>query len=210
MHKEKGQDALAAYHARRLEEFRSETTHREMAITAAMHYCAEVGITPPQWLTSAAASLLRDLLKSQRTTKVGRNAGVLRRFRQDQIDLERWFAVNAVRDIRKRADREKKAVEQESSQLPPKHLEYKRAQIARQRKWSRHGTLRCASMYLLGSEAFAGPEAVRASYRKIEKINISGEDRWCIFELDFLEKLGVAPTDGTRGKKLLHLFDLTP
>lgn len=209
MQQESRQVVEMTYHRRRLEEFRNSTVHRGMAITAAMHYCAEVGISPPGWLTKESAELLCNLLRSQRTTELGRHAGVLNRFRQDQIDLERWFAVNAVRDIRNRADCDQRIIEEES-RFSPDDLEYHRANLTKRQKWLAYGTFPCASMYLRGSDAFIGPDAVKTSYRKIEAANASGHDRWCVFELNFLEQLGVAPNEGNQGKKLLHLFDLEP
>src|SRR6266511_2008123 len=58
-----------------------------VAVPAALHYCAEHEISAPAWLIKAALDLLCDLLKREKSTKRGRAAGAIARYRQDMIDM---------------------------------------------------------------------------------------------------------------------------
>lgn len=202
---------LSSYHERRLNEFKDAVAHPELAIAGAMHYCAELGLTPPEWLTKAAANLICQLLKSQRTTVVGRSRGAIPRYRQEMVHVDRWLAVHAVRDIAWKVRRDQKILKKEGVRYPEEFRESYQRELDRRSKWLSHGVFVCASMYLCGSESFAGPDAIKASYRKIEQMNgYPADNQSCILEVPFLEKLGIVWDEGKAGKKLLHLFDLTP
>src|SRR3954471_5828831 len=77
-------------HERELDSMRDMIAHKELAVAAAVDYCAEEEICPPPWLVSAAAELMRDLLMKEKAQKRGRAAGHIARYRQDLWDLERW------------------------------------------------------------------------------------------------------------------------
>jgi hypothetical protein len=203
-------DDVNSYHERRLNEFRAAVAHREIAIAAAMDYCAQAGVSPPQWLTEAGADLISRLLKSEHVNAVGRSRGPIRRYRQEMIHVDRWFAVHAVRDIAANVRRDRKILRDEGRRFSKYLRQRYEFEIGRRSKWLSQGTFPCASLYLSGSESFAGPDAVRASYRKIERINANpAANQSCILENSFLEKLGIALDDRNSGMKLLHLFDLT-
>ena len=198
-----------SYHDRRLNEFRAAVAHPEIAVAAAMDYCAEVGISPPQWLTEAGADLLSRLLRSEHVNAVGRSRGPIRRYRQEMIHVERWLAVHAVRNIARNVRRNRQIL-QECKSLSKDLRERYQREVDHRSKWLRQGTFPCASLYLSGSESFAGPDAIRASYRKIERLNAApAANQSCILELSFLQKMGIELDDAESGKKLLKLFDLT-
>ena len=200
----------SSYHDRRLNEFKAAVAHREIAIAAAMDYCAEVGISPPEWLTKEAANLLSRLLKSEHVNAVGRSRGPIRRYRQEMIHVDRWFAVHAVRDIASKVRRDRRILRKEGKTFSKALRERYRLEVDRRSKWLKQGTFTCASLYLSGSESYAGPDAIRASYRKIERLNAApAANQSCVLELPFLQKLGIALDDAESGKKLLKLFDLT-
>jgi len=54
---------LDEIHDRELNAMKNMIAHKELAIAAAMDYCAEEEICPPPWLVSASAELMLDLLK---------------------------------------------------------------------------------------------------------------------------------------------------
>lgn len=211
MEQGKDQDAHTAYHERQLDEFRNARAYPEIATAAALEYCAQTGTPAPAWLVERAAPLLCELLKLQRPPKAGRNGTPVSRLRQRLVHLDRWFAVRAVRDIRTRVRRDAQIFREMRGRFKGKQGRLARDHLSNRKSWLRYGTFSCASMYLSGSDAYAGPDAVRRSYRIIESINAGGEENQsCVFELSFLEKIGALPSDGSSGKKLLHLFDLEP
>src|SRR5437588_2963272 len=94
--------AIDRIHHRELEEMRNLTVHRDLAVAAALDYCAEAGIAAPQWVVQGAATLLRELLLREKADGPGRAGNRVSRYRRDQWDVERWDAVEAIRRIRKR------------------------------------------------------------------------------------------------------------
>src|SRR5262245_14224553 len=70
----------------------------EVCVAAALHYCAQNEVSPPQWLTVAASHLICELLKRERPTESGRTAGIVNRLRQDLIHWERHDLVSYVRE----------------------------------------------------------------------------------------------------------------
>jgi hypothetical protein len=90
---------------RELDSLRRLDSHQEIAIARAMDYCATHQIHPPEWLVEAAALLVVDLLKREKSTQRGRTASCLARFRHEFWDMERWDAVQEVRRIRSMAKR---------------------------------------------------------------------------------------------------------
>jgi hypothetical protein len=194
---------------RRLEEFRAASVHKELAVVAALDLCAEEQITPPQWLVKDAAKLMVELLKSQKTSKVGRTPTYIAQFRQHLIDLKRWNAVLEVRRIRDDNAHEAKIFNGMSASRR-EHFEDRRRLIERYRTWLKHGTYRCAAMYLRGQDAYAGTDAIRTSYRKIQKA-FSRDAKFPALGDLFIEKIGLSGwLDAKPGKKHTRLYDLEP
>ena len=203
-------NALDAIHQRELNEMRRLTVHKELAVAAAMDYCAEEGICAPPWLAVEAAALIRDLLKREKAQKRGRAAGHIARYRQDLCDVERWDAVEAARRIKKKAKDEIELMRSYGKRFEgTPHLRNYERLLA----WSRHGTFECASMYLTGRDAKASAETMRASYRRCKRRSGTGPtpNRYYLFDERFLVKLGFPRlTDRKPGTKWLPLYNLTP
>jgi hypothetical protein len=182
---------------------------KELTIAAAMEYCAEWKIAPPQWLVTAASQLLIDLLKSQKANKRGRGGGHIARYRQHLSDLNRWDAVLIVREIRARSDSEMQIVRKRPARF---RNTQDTAFVKKRRDWLHHGTFACASMYVSRYERGVGPQAIRTSYRRIERKNRDpGNYRSCVFDDNFLHKLGLPGLQYTRPlAKRRSLFDMTP
>jgi hypothetical protein len=205
-------DGLEDFHARRLEtlENMSLSIHRRIAVAAALDYCARHGLNAPPWLVTAAAEVLREVLRRERSTKRGRSCGSVARYRQDQIDFERWDVVQYVRQNQKKTVEDIK--ELSSMKRPSKDLLTERQRMLHWagRTWLR--TFECASMILKGRQAHAGPDAVRTSYKTVER-SIRNEDwsvRYHMLDQEFLRWFGFeGPLDRKQGTKIVPLYDLT-
>ena len=186
------------------------TVHRELAVAAAMDYCAEEGICPPPKIVTEAASLIRDLLVREKAQKRGRTARPIARYRQDLYDVERWDAVEEVRRIKKKAKREVELMRSCGKMFrgTSRLQNYERLLT-----WSRNGTFECASMYLAGRDAKASAATMRASFRRYKRRSANGQTpgRYYLFDERFLVKLGFPRLmDRKPGTKWLPLCNLTP
>jgi hypothetical protein len=205
----KDRSAMDRIHHRELEEMRSLTVHRDLAVAAALDYCAEAGIAPPQWAVERAATLLRELLLNEKADGPGRAGNRVSRYRQDQWDLERWDAVEGIRRMRKRT-KDDAALRRQYGENSKNSREMYHHE--RKLEWLRQGTFECAAKYLSGRDARVGADAIKASYRRC--IDRSGPgsfpDRYYVFDPRFLAKLGFPDlNDRKPGTKMLPIYNLT-
>jgi hypothetical protein len=200
--------AVLKFDLRELDKFRRLTEHKEIATARAMDYCATHQVCPPEWLVAAAASLMIDLLKREKTIKRGRTAGCIARLQHELWNAERWDAVKTVREIREKWIREDKVLK--ARPRPSGINGYEKHHLKR-KKWLEQGTFACASKMLLGRDAFAGPSTIRASFRKIEatlKRAVPPAGAW--FDDLFLKALGLQGGNERKGgRNILDIFDLT-
>jgi hypothetical protein len=190
---------------RELNVLREVTSHKEIALARALDYCATHEIDPPQWLVAAAAALMIELLKSQKTKRRGRTASLLASFRYELWDIERWDAVYEARRVRAMAEQDDEALKARPNIFVSEAVKKRRE---KRRIWLKQGTFECASELLRGRDAFASPHSVRASYRKIEE-NKNDPSRvlgaW--FDDPFKEKLGLQGNlDRKGGKNTLYFY----
>jgi hypothetical protein len=191
---------LLKFDLRELDKFRRLTEHKEIAMARAMDYCATHQVCPPEWLVVAAAALMIELLKREKTTRRGANASNLARFHQELKDTERWGAVMEVRTIRARARSDDNVLK-----ACPRHVvsdSFKRSH-GKRKEWLMQGTFECAASLLEGRDARVTPYAVRKSFQKVERArkgpSFAG-GAW--FDHPFLKKLGLqGPLDRKPGKK---------
>lgn len=193
---------------RELDKFRALRHHKEIAMVRAMDFCAEHRVCPPQWLVEAAASIMIEQLKCEKTTRRGCKGSRIANFRQEFRDVERWDAVKQVREIREKFRRNDKILKAEA-ELPvtdgwKRHHE-------KQRRWLKQGTFACASRLLVGRDAgVASPHAIRKSFRKIEgtlKGPTPPAGAW--FSEAFLKKLGLQDySERKPGTNLFGILDL--
>jgi hypothetical protein len=196
-------------HHRELEEMRSLTVHRDLAVAAALDYCAEAGIAAPQWVVQGAATLLRELLLREKADGPGRAGNRVSRYRQDQWDLERWDAVEGIRRIRKRTKYDTVLRRQYGQNTKNSREMYHNERTL---EWLSQGTFECASRYLAGRDARVGADAIKASYRRCIERSGPGSfpDRYYLFDARFLAKLGFPDlNDRKSGTKLLPIYNLT-
>jgi hypothetical protein len=184
--------------------------HPELAVTAAMHYCAKNEMPTPQWLAIAATKLLCRLLGKNTPKKRGRAVSPCARYIQDMIDYERW---DVVRETREKQVQVKEQVE-ELKKIPgaPRTMVQERQQM---HDWAGEDWLHayeCASMQLQTSVAHAGPEAIKKSYQAYQhrgRGRISSL-RYHQFDRGLLDLLGITIDFACRGNKGVPLFYLTP
>jgi hypothetical protein len=181
--------APQSIYERELEYFRAATGHRELTVAAAMEYCAKWKISPPEWLVADATTLLIELLKSQKANKRGRGGNHIARYRQHLCDLNRWDAVLRIREIRAKSACEMGII-RKCRKPPAKGWDI--GFEKRRQAWLKQGTLECAAIYAAQCEPRVGVDAVKGSYRRIERMNADPGYRSCVFEDDFLHKLGLS------------------
>ena len=206
--------ALANLHQRRLDEMLlARAAHPAIAAAAALDYCVENRVTPPSWVVEDAALALRELLLREKPPVRGRAGGLVARYRQDQIDFERWDAVLQARENQKRvAERVRVLNEHPTFKAQrPRYLEHELKLLAWLGKdWNR--AYEVAAMSLLGRDAFGGPDAVKVSYKRVQKRQKSGVDagKYVRFHDEFLLKLGFEHVAWHRpGIKMLPIYNLT-
>ena len=189
---------------RELDKFRALEKHREIATARAMDYCATQQICPPEWLVVAAASLMVELLKREKSTKKGSTSSHLARFHQELKNTERWFAVMDVQRIREMAEQDNNAVKANPKRVLPKNF---RAQHMKRRAWLDQGTFECAAELLEGRDAYVSPHGVRSSYREVQKRRKNPSyaiGAW--FDDAFLNKLGLQGAHDRKPGKKVFLF----
>jgi len=191
-----------------LDRIKGASRHNDLALAAALRLCVVERVAPPLWVLEGVDELVTDLLRRERSAKRGSYAGRVARYRQDMRDYTRHDAVEEVR--RKRQEFQEKA--DEMAGYSAERRKYFGC-IDKILKWFRYGTFQCASLYLLGTDAFASPSAIRASYRRVARRMRSKDEalRYYLFWGDFLKRLGV-PWPGTydTGTKFTPFYDLKP
>jgi hypothetical protein len=162
-----------------------------VGVPAALHYCAEYNVTVPRWLTKAALELLCDLLKREKSTKRGRSAGAVARYRKDMIDMTRWNEVCVLREKQSEIHETVSYYAKTSLVSSPRF-----AEEAAKAQWlgrSLSRTYECVSEVLQKTEAFGSPESIKRSYREVERNHRdpSKAFRYAILDIDVLSKLGI-------------------
>lgn len=210
MHAPSPSGALDAIHSEYLNTLDGMTAHREIAIAAAMDYCAEWNVTPPHWLVHAAAEMLLNSLRKERPSKRGRAAGHLARYRQDMIDFERWDSVKETRWNQKRLYEDLVLCRSHPNYQPHLMKSKVKMQSFAGRTWDEAYV--CAAKLLRGRDAYAGADSMKTSYLKVRKAlkSRAAANRYYIVDESFWRKMGLPHVlHRKEGTKLLPLFDLT-
>jgi hypothetical protein len=157
--------SLEELHETTLEYFKM-MWHRELGVLAAAQYCAKNKVSVPQWVVERTPSLLATLLNG-RSGKRGRASNPVARYRQDMIDHARWSAVKEIRD--KQTEISHHLSELRAMSKVPAHVTKETEKMLTWVGENLEQAYRCAAMLLRGTLAFAGPEAVKQSYLRVEK-----------------------------------------
>lgn len=177
----------------------------ELAPAAALHFCTTYEADVPGWLIGSAARGYCKQLSSNQPKKRGRSSGPLERYRQDMIDYLRWDTIRTVREKQKEVPERLSALET----YPPSwcYLDQHKKLL----KWYGRDWLRayeCASMLLRDTPAFGGPDAMKASYCRVERAD--NPLRYFLFQPEFLESIGLQhPSRWEQSRKFTPLYDLT-
>jgi hypothetical protein len=199
--------SLEALHHERLEYFRA-SSHREIAVAAALAYCDEHRIDAPRWVISEAPDIICSLLKRERPRKRGRANSAIARFRQDMIDFMRWDEVLVACEKQAQQRDTIETLHQMRNVPPNVRAEQEKRSLWLGRTLDR--AYECVSMMLQQTIAFGGKAAVKASYLQVEK-NISRRPcRYMVLDYSILSKLGLGPLYGIRPvRKSPCIYDLT-
>jgi hypothetical protein len=182
-----------------------------IAVPAAMAYCAKHRLSPPRWLVIESANMLGDYLSGNLPKERGRSSGIVNRYRQDTIDRERWEAVIEVRENRDRLREEIKKLRA----LPGRRARDILDECTKLLDWvgtNNDAAFECASLLLARTPAKGGPDAIRTSYRNVERNmrNPATAMRYCILDPQFLRLIGAEIAQpASQGKKIVPLYDLT-
>ena len=148
----------------RLAELNAIKFHRELAVAAAFDYCAKEDIPAPMWAVREVADMLLRLLMREKTTRRGRTASCIARYKQDHWDVERWDAVEGIRELKRKIRRECKILRE----YPHLELSHYGQHNEKTRAWHRYGDFECAAMTLSGRDARASAQTMRTSHRKVK------------------------------------------
>jgi hypothetical protein len=163
-----------------------------IAVPAALDYCLEHDLGPPQWLVHAASELLCELLRREKSKKRGRSAGAVARYRQDMIDFLRFNEVEVLRENQHRSIELMSVYP--TCPSPQESKIY--VQEARKAEWlgsSLSRIYQCVSEVLERTDAFGSPESIKRSYRQVKRSdgNPSQAFRYYLLPYPFLHKLGI-------------------
>lgn len=200
-------------HEIQMEKFETMTRHEmhpELAVTAALHYCAKHAMPAPQWLAIAATKLLCRLVGNRVPKKRGRAVSPAARYVQDMIDYERWDVVRETREKQV----EVRAQVEDLRKIPSAS----RAMVQERQQthdWAGEDWLRayeCASMQLQTSIAYAGADAIKKSYQAYQRRGRGriSSLRYYQFDRGLLDLLGIRIDFACRGNKGVPLYSLTP
>jgi hypothetical protein len=190
---QKRMNRISTFHDMELEKL--QKAHESgviIAVPAALHYCHEHDRVPPPWLIQAALDLLCDLLRREKSTKRGRSAGAVARYRQDMIDFVRWNEVTVLEENQQRSM-------ELMSTYPtcPSPLEADiYTQEGAKAEWlgtSRSRLYHCVSEVLEKTDAFGSPESIKRSYLQVQRNERDPAKafRYYLLPYPFLSKLGI-------------------
>jgi hypothetical protein len=183
-----------------------------IAIPAAIQYCSMNDMAVPRWLIQATAAQYPHLLRTDAPKKRGRSVSWVDRHRQDMRDYARWDEVKCVREKQVEIREEVEFLRVNPTKASPGRAEDREKMLV----WVGRSLKRafdCASMLLAESDAFGGPDAIKASYLTVEKVNRTQSQplRYHMLDERFLMSVGISPISHRKGRarKVVPLYDLT-
>jgi hypothetical protein len=165
-----------------------------LAVAAAMAYCAKYGLAHPAWLSLASTKMMCELLSKTAAAGCGRSSGVTNRHRQDMIHYDRWSAVLEIREGRERLRKEIATLRA----LPGRRAHDVRRRYEKLLDHIGSSDLQAfpiASDMLAPTAAHGGADAIKRSFRKVEadlKDPLKAA-RYRILDRDFAKASGAAP-----------------
>jgi len=199
----------------------------EAAVIAGLRYCRRYELSAPPWLVDELHRQTVSAIRGDKPGKVGRTANPLARLRQDMIHFARWDGVQLIREKQLEIAEqwnEVRPILQKQRELPEQTTKLRKLNITpadmlreleRVHDWVGQTwdlAYRCAAAYLLGTESFASPAAMKASHLLVEQ---AGKDpaiaaRFRLLDHRTLQELGLQYVFEPRpGRKWPPLFDRT-
>jgi hypothetical protein len=177
-------DALQEHHAKTLDDLKKVAAAGvQLAIPAALHYCAKHGLEPPRWVVASASKLLCTVLNPKTRWKGSRSNGIVHRYRQDMIDYGRADCVEWLKERRaynKEEIRELSRTPGDKAKLIREQFEMEVKQIG-----SKNDVVYdTASRVLRKTDARGSPTTIRASYKKVRKNSKDEMERYRYFVFD--------------------------
>ena len=183
----------------------------ELAPAAALHYCAQYNVPAPHWLVQLASGAYCTQLNPATPKKRGRSAGAIERYHQDMVDLIRWDQTRQCRYNQKKSQSNVVLLRTHFQDLPlPIKESYLKMAAWTGRDWLR--AYECVSMMLRETPAFGGPDAIKASYCRVEQNHRHPTKKWryFLFDPEFLISVGLThPSRWDQSSKWVPLYDLT-
>lgn len=178
----------------------------ELAPAAALFFCAQYKVDVPAWLAISAAGGYCEQLHPRKPKKRGRAAGPLERYHQDMVDFIRWDTIKSTREMQKNAPDELEGLKEDAVRSDRFIEQRRKLLLWYGRDWLR--AYECASMILRDTPAFGGPDAMKASYCRVEREPHAW--RYYLFHQEFLESVGLEhPCRWYPSRKIVPLYDLT-
>jgi hypothetical protein len=182
----------------------------EAAVPIGMIYCDTHDLDPPPWLLRSATQLLCEAVVGSRRQPRGRAQSPLGRLRQDLIDFLRWSSVLEVRALQTKVLGEVERLRLMQSGFKALLADREKMLEWLGSTWGR--AFECAAMMNLGTACFAGPEAMKASYLRVQRNTRTRRDavRYQVLDFETLGRLGLRNLiERPRGRKMLPLYNLT-
>jgi hypothetical protein len=177
------------------------------ALLSALVDCIRKDLPPPRWLLVQAYSRLIDATTNKPTGKRGRTANPFAQFRQDMIHFARWDVVQEVRDKQVEVAqqvKELRGLKSASAQAMLKEREQLKRWLGRSWLSAYH----CASVLLKGTQAFGADDAMRASYKLVQRHGRSSKGpRFKLPKDEVLRDLGLKHVfDDRWGRNVMQLI----
>jgi len=163
-----------------------------IAIPAGAHYCAKRNIAHPKWLRDATAWMLHRAITKGLPKKRGQSSGMIKRYRQDRIDVMRWDAFNELREGRARLRDEYLSLQNKPGD-DAKKLSQDLRTVATYAGGNNEAAFKRAADWLLGTPGFGSGEAIKRSFFKVEKARRDPKQslRYVQLKPDFLRTIGI-------------------
>jgi hypothetical protein len=177
-----------------------------VAVAGALQFCAEYGISPPQWLVHASLKVVCDLLRREKSTKRGRSTGAIARYRQDMIDYFRWDECVVLEELQIKVQ---DAIKIYSDVPIPAGLKNRYAEERQRANWlgtTRSRVYECVSQALARTEAFGSPQSIKRSCRQVIRNQADPKRAFRYFLIGdaAMKLLGITPDLGFSKAGILH------
>jgi hypothetical protein len=186
-------DGLAeAYPHRYLDTLRSiAEAGVDLAVPAALHYCAQNKVPPPEWLAERASNMLNALLHLQDVRARKRMRQMIITYKKNQIHYDRYDAVLTAKEARASLLtnlQEVRGVKGRNARRITKDVEFTLGRLGP----NDETIFEEVKFQLRKTEAAGGAEAIKKSYQQLSKEERQGKSmlKYHGFDQRFLHRIG--------------------